>query len=114
MLNGLKQEWAQLKRGKPGSRFKAQFDQNRKEASSGFGRVLRVVVALLLLPVGVFFLAVPGPGLVVIAIGAVMIAREFRSAASALDATEVRVRRVAEWGRKKWKQLVRARRAVSR
>jgi hypothetical protein len=114
MLNGLKQEWAQLKRGKPGSRFKGQFDRNREEASNGFGRALRVVVGVLLLPVGVFFLAVPGPGLVVIAIGAVLIAREFRWAATTLDALEVRGRRVAKWVRGKWRQLVRAHRAVSR
>jgi hypothetical protein len=114
MLNGLKQEWAQLKRGKPGSRFKNQFERNRKESSSGFGRVMRLVVGVLLLPVGVFFLAVPGPGLVVIAIGAVLIAREFLWAANAMDAMEIRSRPVATWARGKWRQLVRAHRAVRR
>jgi uncharacterized protein (TIGR02611 family) len=105
MFKGLKQEWAQLKRGEPGSRFQDQFDRNRKEAKSKFGRGLRVVAGVALLPVGLFMLAVPGPGLVVIAIGAVLIAREFRWAARLLDRLEVRGRKVARWAKRRWRRL---------
>ena len=96
MFNGLKQEWQQLKRGRPGQRFESQFDRNRKEAATRFGRVVRIVAGILLIPVGIFFLAFPGPGLVVIAIGLILIARESRMMARALDRSEMRARRTWE------------------
>ena len=112
MFKELKREWAQLKRGKPGSRFQDQFDRNQREKKSNIGRVLRVVAGLILLPVGLFFLAVPGPGLVIIALGAVLIAREFRFAARLLDAVEVRGRKLMTWTQQRWRRLVQARRKV--
>jgi hypothetical protein len=113
MFEGLKHEWSQLKRGEPGSRFRRQFDRNRKPKSGNFGRAVRVVCGLLLFPVGLFLLAVPGPGLVVIAIGAVLIAREFRWAAGALDRLEVRGRRVVRSAKRTWRR-VSSRRAITR
>lgn len=112
MFKELKHEWSQLKRGKPGSRFQDQFDRNQREKKSNIGRVLRVVAGLILLPIGLFFLAVPGPGLVIIAIGAVLIAREFGFAARFLDAVEVWSRNVITWTQRRWERLVKARRKV--
>jgi uncharacterized protein (TIGR02611 family) len=112
MFKELKREWSQLKRGKPGSRFQDQFDRNQREKKSNIGRAFRVVAGLILLPVGLFFLAVPGPGLVIIALGAVLVAREFGFAARFLDAIEVRARKVMTWVLQRWKRLVQARRKV--
>jgi len=112
MFKELKREWSQLKRGKPGSRFQDQFDRSQREKKSNVGRVFRVVAGFVLLPVGLFFLAVPGPGLVIIALGAVLIAREFGFAARLLDAIEVRGRRIITWASHRWKRLVQARRKV--
>ena len=95
MLKRLKEYWNELKRGQPGSRFQDQHDKERKEARSTVGRVLRIIAGVVLIPVGVFFLAVPGPGLLVIALGAWLIASEFRVVAAALDALELRIRRIA-------------------
>ena len=114
MLKRLKKSWADLKRGRPGSRFEDQYDEQRKGKKSSVGRVLRIIGGLILFPVGVFFLAVPGPGLVVIGIGAVLIAREFRFAARILDSFEVRGRKVFGWAQRRWRRLVKARRAVTR
>ena len=105
MFKTLKAEWAQLKRGRPGSRFQKQFDRNRREAASGLGRVLRVAAGVMLLPVGLFLLAFPGPGLVVIAIGAVLIAREFRWAAKVLDWLELRARPTATRLTRAWRRV---------
>jgi hypothetical protein len=112
MFKKLRHEWSQLKRGKPGSRFQGQFDRNQREKKSNIGRVFRVVAGVVLLPVGLFFLAVPGPGLVIIALGAVLIAREFGFAARFLDAIEVRGRKIITWTLRRWKRLVQARREV--
>ena len=94
MFARLKDYWEDLKRGEPGSRFQDQHDKERSEQRSSVGRVLRIIAGFLLIPIGVFFLAVPGPGLLVIALGAVMIATELRVVAQALDAIELRVRRI--------------------
>ncbi|HEX6317103.1 MAG TPA: PGPGW domain-containing protein [Gemmatimonadaceae bacterium] len=112
MLERLKEYWAELKKERPGSRFQEQYDKNRQESKSRVGHFLRVVGGVLLFPVGVFFLAVPGPGLLVIALGAVLIAREFRSAAKILDHLEVRGRKIWKWARDRWRRLVQARRKV--
>jgi hypothetical protein len=105
MFRELKREWSQLRKGRPGSRFQEQYDRNRREQTGAPGRVLRIAVGVLLFPIGVFFLAVPGPGLLVIALGAVMIAREFRTAARAMDAIEVRGRQAFRWIRQRWQRM---------
>jgi hypothetical protein len=114
MFNRLKEYWTDLKRGRPGSRFEEQYNGQRKAQNRPVGRVLRIIGGLILIPVGVFFLAVPGPGLLVIGIGAVLIAREFKFAARFLDTLEVQARRALKWTQKGWRRLVKARRAVIR
>lgn len=114
MIKRMKAWWSELKRGQPGSRFEEQYDKERRETRSSVGRVFRIIAGCLLFPVGVFFLAVPGPGLLVIAVGAVLIAREFRFAARVLDALEVRGRQVLQWTRRRWRRLVDARRRATR
>lgn len=113
MLKRLKQSWAHLKRGRPGSRFEDQYDEQQKGKKSSVGRILRIIGGLILFPVGVFFLAVPGPGLLVIGVGAVLIAREFRFAARLLDTLEVRGRKAFGWVQRRWRR-VKARRAAIR
>ena len=114
MLTRLKKYWQSVENGRPGSRFQEQYEKERKKHKSPAGRVLRIAAGALLIPVGLFFLAVPGPGLVIIALGAVLIAREFRFAAIILDWIEVRGRQVFKWARERWQRLVRARRSVTR
>ena len=114
MFTRLKKYWESLKHGQPGSRFQEQYKNERRKQKGRAGRVLRIVAGALLMPIGLFFLAVPGPGLVMIALGAVLIAREFRFAAIMLDWIEVRGRRAFKWTKQRWQRLVRARRAVSR
>jgi len=114
MFKELKREWSQLKKGRPGSRFQEQYDRNRREQTGALGRVLRIAVGFLLFPVGVFFLAVPGPGLLVIAVGAVLIAREFEFAAKVLDWIEVRGRQAVGWAKRTWRRITGSRKAASR
>ena len=114
MFTHFRKYWSSLKQGKPGSRFQEQYDRSHRKQKSMVGRVLRVAAGTILVPVGLFFLAVPGPGLLIIALGAVLIAREFQFAAILLDALEVRGRQAFRWARQRWQRLVRARRAVTR
>ncbi len=114
MLKRMKKYWAQLKRGEPGSRFEEQYEKSKDQQRSGVARFLRVAAGLLLIPAGLFFLAVPGPGLLIMLLGAVLIAREFRFAAVALDALEIRGRRVWQWLKRRLRWLDRERKAVTR
>ena len=91
MFEQLKQNWESLKNGRPGSRFQEQYEQRTSHPSPA-GRVLRIAVAVVTLLLGLFFLPAPGPGFIVVGIGALLIAREFRTAAIVLDHIEVRAR----------------------
>ena len=104
MFERIKRNWASLKRGRPGSRFQEQHDKQRKSGKGGAGRALRIVVGALLVPAGLFFLPAPGPGMIILALGAVLIAREFRFAAKALDRLEVIGRRIFGRARHLWKK----------
>jgi uncharacterized protein (TIGR02611 family) len=114
MLKRLKEYWGSLKHGRPGSRFEEQYEKEHRKKKSPVGRALRIAAGAILMPIGLFFLAVPGPGLLIIGLGAVLIAREFRFAAGVLDWIEVRGRQVHKWAKQRWQRLVRARRAISR
>jgi hypothetical protein len=78
----------------PGRRFRQLYE--RKRASAG-GRIYRCAAAALgalLCVVGIVFLAIPGPGIPVLAIGAALVAQQSRTAAELLDRTELRLRRL--------------------
>jgi len=109
MFEQLKQNWESLKRGRPGSRFHEQYERQRKSQSSAAGRVLRMGLGVAILLIGLVFLPAPGPGFIVVGIGALMLAREFKFAAILLDRIEVRARQVLKWVKRTWRE-----RAVSR
>ena len=114
MFKRLKEYWSELKRGRPGSRFQEQYDKQHGKRKGGPGRVLRIIAGLILFPVGLFFLPAPGPGSIVLVLGAVLIAREFKFAARMLDAFELRARQVLQWAMRLWQRLTGRRRPARR
>ena len=77
----------------PGQRFQ---DRYRRKSQTERGRLARCAVILAgisLTLVGIFFLAVPGPGIPILAIGLALIAQESAITARLLDRAEVRIRR---------------------
>lgn len=114
MFMRLKRSWSSLKRGRPGSRFVEQYERQHKAQQGKAGRALRIMAGVITLLLGLFFLPAPGPGFIVVALGAALLAGESRFVAGALDATEVRGRKLYTWARRRWRRLVEARRAVSR
>lgn len=114
MLKRVKEYWTELKRGVPGSRFEEQHDDHRRGAQGKVGRTLRVIAGVILIPAGMFFLAVPGPGLLIMGLGAILLAREFRFAAKLLDRLELRVRPLVKRLQRLWRKLKAGRRAVTR
>ena len=88
----------ELAHSRPGQRFQ---DRYRRKSETGRGRLARCAVILAgiaLTLVGIFFLAVPGPGIPILAVGLALIAQESAVMARFLDRAELRVR---GW----WKRL---------
>ena len=90
-LAGLKQQWQEFRQGEPGKRFQDYYE-SRHDQGSAFFSGCRLVLGLVLLLVGLVMMPAPGPGMIVVALAAVMMARESRLAARLFDAIELRLR----------------------
>jgi UPF0716 family protein affecting phage T7 exclusion len=93
MLNHLKQSWRRFKAGLPGRRFQQQFRLRRRFRSGAARKTLFLAAGILIVAAGVFLLFVPGPGIIILLIGAVLIAQQSSLAARAFDRIEIRLRR---------------------
>ena len=94
MFDGLKRRWRRLRAGQPGARFQRQYRENRETRKSGLQRWGSVAAGVGLILVGVVALFVPGPGILFIAAGSAVLARESLAVARTLDWVEVRGRQV--------------------
>lgn len=105
MLASLKEHWHELKDSRPGHRFQERYHRRKKELRGSFhwGRWLNIVGGVLVVLVGIFLLAVPGPGMLVAVVGLSLLGSEFLALARFLDWAEVRLRRIFQWARRWWK-----------
>jgi len=90
--------WDRFVHATPGRRFQERY---RRKAGTERGKLARCAVILAgiaLTLVGTFFLAVPGPGIPILAVGLALIAQESSVMACFLDRAEIRLRR---W----WKKM---------
>lgn len=99
------QRWHEFAAAKPGTRFEREYECRRGADPAAWKRVLGVLLGVALIVVGIVQLAVPGPGLLVIGIGAAALARESRAIARWLDRGEVALRRQAAGLRQWWQGL---------
>jgi hypothetical protein len=76
MLKTLKEHWHIFKKAPVGERFERYYQSRHEAQRSLTKKILLIGMGAVVMLVGVFFLAVPGPGLVVLLLGAVLIARE--------------------------------------
>jgi uncharacterized protein (TIGR02611 family) len=102
MLDGLRQEWKKIKEGKPGNRFRDRYCEAHREGRSGARKPLLMAAGVALLIVGIVLLPAPGPGMLVIAVGGVLVAEESYAAASILDWVDLRLCRLAIGAKKIW------------
>jgi hypothetical protein len=93
MLKHLKQSWQRFKAGLPGRRFQQQFRLRQRFRCGATRKALLITAGILLAATGVFLLFVPGPGIIILLIGAVLIAQQSSLAARAFDRIEIRLRR---------------------
>lgn len=88
----------EITHSQPGRRFQERYERNHADKGSLWKRCPLVIAGIALTLIGVFFLAVPGPGIPILVVGLALIAQESATLARWLDRAEVRLR---GW----WKKL---------
>jgi uncharacterized protein (TIGR02611 family) len=89
---GLKDDWQQFRSAKPGRRFIEQFETNQQERASKWIRLALIALGAVVVLIGLVALPAPGPGMLIVAAGLALLARESRWIAERLDVVEVKVR----------------------
>ena len=108
MLSELKKHWRTFRNATPGKRFEKQHDAR----AGGPPPIVFYAAGAVLLAGGVVLLFIPGPGLLLIAFGAALIARQSLWLAKRLDRLELVLRRAAQKARTGWRRSSAAVRAA--
>ncbi len=111
MLGKWKKSWKEFEKAPPGERFERMY-RARKASGSPAVRVGVIVAGILLIVGGVALLAIPGPGLLVIAFGGALIAQQFLFVARAFDRLELLLRKLQQGALAFWKKASTAVRAA--
>ena len=104
-MGGLRKQWRDLRKATPGRRFQNRYYGRKKRRYNPFSKLLYVVLGTLLTIAGIVLLPAPGPGFIVIFVGAAMLAQESLLVARACDWAEVKARAVLGRARRAWKRL---------
>lgn len=111
MLQQWKKDWREFERAPAGERFERMY-RRRKSSGSPAARVGMIAAGVLLIAGGIVFLAIPGPGLPILALGAALIAQQFLFVARALDEVELVLRKLHRKALAFWKKASTAARAA--
>ena len=95
MLTTLKNNWRQLRHGKPGRRFRDFYTYRAEHRSGPFSaaRIAMIVIGIALIAGGVAIGWLPGPGGFIAIFGFALLAQEFRPIAVAMDWSETILRK---------------------
>lgn len=93
----MKGAWRRFRTLPPGSRFHQSYLQHQRKHKSPTSRIAVMGGGVLLVVAGIVALVVPGPGLLTIALGAGLIARESVHLSHSLDRVELWLRRRLAW-----------------
>lgn len=85
--------WHRFAHAAPGRRFRERYRHMQNNKGSAWKRCAFVCVGVLLALAGLFFMAVPGPGIPILAAGLALVAQESKALARFLDKAELRLRR---------------------
>lgn len=108
-----REHWRELKRGRPGSRFVDRYHRARQDRQRGtWHRVVLIVAAVVCLVIAAILTVIPGPAIPFYFLGGGLLATESRLIARFMDWTEVQLRKVFAWGKRRWRQLPKVGRVV--
>jgi hypothetical protein len=105
MFNEIKQHWSQFRRYPKGERFERYYGSRHNAERSTVKKILLISMGILIMAAGIIFLAIPGPGLLVMLLGAVLIARESLFVSRLFDRMEPHMWKFAKWCRQTWQGL---------
>lgn len=105
MLEKFEQNWQEFREDAPGERFQKRFERRHQSRPNPFQKILFMGGGILVMAAGLFFLPAPGPGTVILLIGAALVAQESLTAARLLDRAEVFARKIADRSRQVWRGL---------
>lgn len=93
MFERMRMSWQAFRDEAPGQRFARRYARRRdRGVRAPLRRAAQLALGGVLVLVGLFFLVVPGPGLIPLLIGVALIAEESHAASRALDRLELRLR----------------------
>lgn len=103
----LRSQWNSFTGSEPGSRFLDFYESRQQDRSGGhrWRRALYVGLGVVFSIGGILLLGMPGPGLLVVALGLAMIAGEFEVMARGLDKLELWLRQTARQFLRWWQHL---------
>lgn len=93
MIEQLRKSWRRLRRAPPGERFRRYHEYRQQHRRHAWLRPLWLTLGTLVVVVGIILLPAPGPGTLVVAAGAALIAGESTTVARLLDRGECWLRR---------------------
>jgi hypothetical protein len=94
MREFLRRQWEQFRKSRPGQRFQDYYERKKGSRGGALWSCAAILLGALLCLVGLFFMAVPGPGIPILALGAVLIAQQSLGTARFLDRIELKLRRL--------------------
>ena len=103
LLHRIRQESREFEHSRPGRRFTQRYER-RQRSGTNSRKALKMAIGCLVLLLGIVLLFLPGPGLLVVLLGAGLIAEQSYNAARALDKAEVRARRLGAAALRAWRR----------
>ncbi|GAA5142257.1 hypothetical protein GCM10023213_27860 [Prosthecobacter algae] len=99
--------WHDFKASQPGRRFQDFYEKRQEDRSDGHGwrRALYVGLGVVIALSGIVLLGMPGPGLLVLALGLALVAGESALMAQGLDRLEVWLRALSQKFIQWWRHL---------
>ncbi len=107
--------WQDFKKSQPGERFEDFYRKRQADRSSRFPwkRILYVFLGIILSLGGVVLLGMPGPGLLVMALGLALVAGESLTLAKGMDKLELLLRDKSHQFKEWWTRLQPLQRGLS-
>jgi len=102
MWERIRRDWKEFKNDTPGKRFLNRFEKTERTPGLRGWRIAIMVVGLLVAAAGIVLMPLPGPGILIVALGAAMLSQGSKGMARVLDWLEVRARKLAEKAKRAW------------